>query len=215
VVPDLRGSGGTEDSGEPLALDTLVSDVLAVAAHAGLDRFDLAGFSLGGFVALGLAATAPERVRSLTVIAAGASGRDSRTRLQFELWRDLYQLDRDLFARLWLLTGLSPAFVATIPPADLKRAATFRLAPGLGRQCVLNAEVDMRDRLDEVVAPTLVIGCRHDVVFPPSFSRELAESLPSARYLELDSGHMAVVEAPAALAQALCEFLADTGPGRA
>jgi pimeloyl-ACP methyl ester carboxylesterase len=77
------------------------------------------------------------------------------------------------------------------------------------------AEVDLSESIDQIEAPALVIGCTHDAVFPASLSRELAASLRSARYLELDSGHMAVVEAPAALARALSEFLVESAPTRA
>src|SRR5947209_4763999 len=125
VIPDLRGSGATRDAGEPLALDLLVDDVLAVADDAKLAQFDLAGFSLGGFIAAAVAAHAPDRVAALAVVAAGAAGCDSRSRLQFELWRDLGELDRGLFARYWLLAGLSPRFLAAIPADQLERAATF------------------------------------------------------------------------------------------
>lgn len=207
VVPDLRGSGQTQDSGEPLSLDAMVADVLAVADGAGLERFDVAGFSLGGFIALALAVSAPKRVSSLIVVAAGASGRDSRARLQFELWRDLYDNDQALFARYWLLSGLSPRFLSAIPPDEMGRAATFRLAPGLGRQSILNSEIDLRDSLDEVKAPALVIGCRHDFVFPAPLARDLADSVGAATYREIDSGHMVVIEAPQALARAMTEFL--------
>ena len=189
VVPDLRGSGQTKDSGESLALDAMVKDVLAVADDAGLDQFDLAGFSLGGFIALALALIAPERVGALIVIAAGASGRDSRAQLQFALWRDLFENDPALFARYWLLSGLSPRFLADIPPEELERAATFRLAPGLGRQSILNSEIDLRAKL------------------PSPLAKELAQFVPSATYQELDSGHMAVIEAPRELARTMTEFL--------
>jgi 3-oxoadipate enol-lactonase len=207
VVPDLRGSGQTRDPGGPLALDAIVSDMLAVADDAGLEEFDVAGFSLGGFVAAGVALSAPERIASLVVIAAGIFGGDSRTRLQFELWRDLYNRDQDLFRRYWLLSGLSPEFVAAIPADELDRAATFRLAPGLGRQSILVTELDLRGQIRAIRAPTLVIGCKHDGVFPPALSRELAASFPAARYVELDSGHMVVLEAPQLLVRAMTEFL--------
>lgn len=210
VVPDLRGSGATRDAGDPLALDVIVDDVLAVADDAELERFDLAGFSLGGFIAAAVASRAPDRITALAVVAAGASGSDSRTRLQFELWRDLHKLDHDLFARYWLLAGLSPRFLAAIPPAELARAATFRLASGLGRQSILNSEIDLRDRVRQIRARTLVVGCTHDIVFPASMSRELAATVPGASYRELDSGHMVVVEAPRELARTLVQFFDTT-----
>jgi 3-oxoadipate enol-lactonase len=207
VVPDLRGSGGTVDPGGALELPELASDVLAVAADAGLDRFDLAGFSLGGAVAIAVAAVAPEQVRSLIVIAASPSGRDSRSRLQFELWADLFERDRDLFARYWLLAGLSPAFLAAIPSEELGLAATFPIEAGLRRQCELNLTLDLGPLLATVQAPTLVIGCAHDTVVPVERVRALAAGIDGSAFAELDTGHMAILEAPRLLAATILEHI--------
>jgi pimeloyl-ACP methyl ester carboxylesterase len=203
VVPDLRGSGATRDDGQPLDLAVLAEDVLAVAGAAGCDTFDLAGFSLGGAVAAAVAAAAPDRVRALVLIAATGSGLDSRSRLQFEFWRDLYERDADLFARYWLLAGFSPAAVAAIAPAELDRAATFPIEPGLVRQAMLNTRVDLGSRLGGIRARTLVIGCAHDTIVPAARAAELAQAIPAAEYLELDTGHMVILESPQILARAL------------
>ena len=80
VVPDLRGSGQTKDSGESLALDAMVKDVLAVADDAGLDQFvhvwDLAtGTELAVFKghtgAINAVAVAPN---GTTIASASADG---------------------------------------------------------------------------------------------------------------------------------------------
>ncbi len=213
VVPDLRGSGGTRDGGGELTLEELAADVLAVAADAGLEEFDLVGFSLGGAVAASIAASAPDKVRALVLIATLPSGGDSRARLQFAFWRDLFDRDRDLFARFWLLTGLSSEFVSAIPAEDLDRAAAFPLAPGLGRQSTLNMHVDLMPILASIETRTLVVGCTHDVVVPAPRAREVAAAIRGAEYVELDSGHMVVLEAPARLVGVIDGFLTRVPSG--
>jgi 3-oxoadipate enol-lactonase len=207
VLPDLRGSGATRDRQEPLVLDTLAEDVLAVASDAGLDDFDLVGFSLGGAVAASAAAIAPDRIRSLVIIATPATGEDSRSRLQFQFWKDLYARDPDLFARYWLLTGLSPNFVAAIPPEELDLAASFPIEAGLGRQSTLNIDIDLRPRLTAIRARTLVVGCHHDMVVPAEQAESLARGIQRADYVKLDAGHMVILEMPAVVAEKILEHV--------
>jgi 3-oxoadipate enol-lactonase len=208
IVPDLRGSGATEDPGEPLDVETLAEDVLTVATDAGLEDFDITGFSLGAAVAATVAAAAPDRVRSLVIIATAPAGTDSRTQLQFDFWKQLYSLDASLFAQYWLLAGFSPDFVAAIPPDELRRAASFPIEPGIERQSTLNARIDLTSALPSIRARTLVIGCRHDAIVPPAQTRALADAIPGAAYLELDAGHMVILEAPRLVAAKILEHAA-------
>lgn len=71
VAIDRRGFGAAT---APADLGAEPADVLAVAAALGIDRFHLAGMSQGGKVALRLAADAPERVLTLTLIGAALDG---------------------------------------------------------------------------------------------------------------------------------------------
>jgi len=56
ICPDYAGSGRTTDHGGALTLDELVAQTLAVLDAEGLDRVDLAGYSLGAVIAAALAA---------------------------------------------------------------------------------------------------------------------------------------------------------------
>jgi pimeloyl-ACP methyl ester carboxylesterase len=69
VTVDLQGHGGTPDAGRPLDPALLADDVAALIAHLGLDRPDLAGYSLGGVVALRLAIQHPRAVRRLILVS--------------------------------------------------------------------------------------------------------------------------------------------------
>ena len=99
ICPDYAGSGQTTDSDGPLQLDDLVAQILAVADACGQTSFDLVGYSLGAVVAAALAARHPQRVRSLVLVAGFAGGADSRSELQFGLWRELIARDQALMAR--------------------------------------------------------------------------------------------------------------------
>jgi 3-oxoadipate enol-lactonase len=65
-----RRSGDTTDDGGALSLQKLARQVREVARSAGVDRFDLIGHSLGAAIAIQLAASSADLVRSLIVWAA-------------------------------------------------------------------------------------------------------------------------------------------------
>lgn len=72
IVPDLRGHGRSGKPHEPAAYGTeLAEDVVRLMDRLGFSQAHVAGYSLGGFVALKLATLHPERLRSLAVMGAG------------------------------------------------------------------------------------------------------------------------------------------------
>ena len=85
---DYPGTGQSPRSPRPLELDDLADELVAAADAEGVDRFALAGFSLGGPVAIRAAARHPERVSALVLTATFAYP-DQRLRLAASIWHDL------------------------------------------------------------------------------------------------------------------------------
>ncbi len=211
IRPDYAGSGDTRDDGRPLTTPYLAGQVIAAAQAAGAERFHLMGYSLGAGVAVEIAGTQPEKVASLTLLAGMASGADARLRLEFELWRDLIRTDRRAMARLILLTGFSPDALSGMGEAAVRQAVEDILSgvnwEGMARQTALDLTIDVEDRLDHIAAPTLVLGCTHDHMVPPAHARHLAERIAGAQYADLPTGHLAPMEAPDAVVDAVSAFL--------
>jgi pimeloyl-ACP methyl ester carboxylesterase len=70
ILPDLQGHGRTADIDRPIDPRLLADDIAALIDHLGLDRPDLVGFSLGGWVALHTAAKYPAKVGRLVMASA-------------------------------------------------------------------------------------------------------------------------------------------------
>jgi pimeloyl-ACP methyl ester carboxylesterase len=70
VAPDLQGHGRTADIDRPLDIRLMADDIAALIDHLGFDKPDVVGYSLGGGVALQVAARHPRKVRRLVLVSA-------------------------------------------------------------------------------------------------------------------------------------------------
>lgn len=69
IILELEGHGATPLRARPLRIESFAESVLNAMDELGIARADVFGYSMGGYVALHLAATAPERVRRVATLA--------------------------------------------------------------------------------------------------------------------------------------------------
>jgi pimeloyl-ACP methyl ester carboxylesterase len=195
VVPEYAGGPESPAPPGPLEVDVLAAQVLGAADDAGVARFHLAGWSLGSVVSAVVAATAPERVRSLT-LACGWARTDARMRFTFDLWQRLLRADPELFARYAMADGLTAGgFELFGEGIDVMVPMLVAgLAPGAEQHAELDARVDITDRLAAITAPTLVVGGLEDRWVDIAHSRHLASTITDARLEELACGHLVPTE---------------------
>ena len=206
LVADLRGAGRSGGAAVN-DVDTLVADLEAVLADAGVGSAHVVGAGLGGMVAL-RAARSTSRVESLTLIGTAARGDG----LDLDpLWADpddTAALERSVAA------GVSEAFVDTHPGA-VERIVEWRAAEDATREvfeahAAAAASFDASDRLYEITQPALVVHGGADVVWPPARGTALAEGLPRGEFREIDgAGHLVRVEASRRVNDDLLGFLAE------
>ncbi len=93
-------------------------------------------------------------------------------------------------------------------PVDL--AGVHAYAEPLHGSVVTRGPWDLRDRLSQIHAPTLVVVGAKDWITPPARAAEIAAAIPGAKLVTLgNSGHMGHVEEPDAFAAAIAEFAAQ------
>jgi pimeloyl-ACP methyl ester carboxylesterase len=199
VGPDYPGSGRTPRAEGPLDLDRLADELVATAVEEGLETFAIAGYSLGGPVALRAATRHPERVTALVLTATFAHP-NARMRLLVEDWlRHLRSGDAEATARWALLTGAGAPCADRMTPEQLAESVAGGRAsvpPGAVEQVELVGSVDVREDLGRVRVPTLVISTVHDAMATPYHHRQVADGIADAQFAELPSGHLPFVEAP-------------------
>jgi len=205
LAPDIRGHGSAARL-RPVDFPSVHADILALAPG----RFGLAGYSMGGRIALSSALAAPDRIARLTLIGASPGLSDAAER-RARRAADEALADRiegggiEAFAREWAALPLW----ADQPPAVAAAAHAMRLAQspaGLAaalRGLGTGVMAPLWERLPELTIPvTLIVGER-DAKFR-AIAEQMADALPDAAlHVVPGAGHAVQLEAPAAVADLL------------
>jgi pimeloyl-ACP methyl ester carboxylesterase len=209
VLPDYAAAGDTPDISGELTVDLLAEQVAAATTDAVEGPVDLVGYSLGAMVAATVAATRPELVRRLVLVAGWPGPEDGRHQLAVDLWQRLEKTDHDLLNRFLQLICFSPPFLSGLGVEGVRQLLEGAppLTPGMARHLQVDRVADVTLLAPKITAPTLVIGLSRDQVVPVERVRELCDLIPGSRYAEIDSGHMVPFERPQELVAALDDFL--------
>ncbi len=188
--------------------DALARLVLAAAPP----RFLLAGFSLGGIVALQMAAIAPERLAGLILIATNPNAdrpENAATRRADVADARARGLAAFVRERLW------PRYVSAASRDDARlQGLILDMAEAIGIEAfarqteVAISRPDSLPRLATVRVPVLALGGEEDVICPPELPRSIARAAPDATlHIIPGAGHFVPLEAPQALAAAMIAWL--------
>jgi pimeloyl-ACP methyl ester carboxylesterase len=199
LAVDLRGFGRSEPGPRPaLAATSHLNDILALISSLGEDQVDLVGHSMGGHVALAVATVAPTAVRSLALIGVMAPPwyPPPRPRSPEHLLRPQAELARRF------------AFGMLAPGASLMaRARAVAMIEGMRWEMLYpEAAFHLSPAPSSLPMPLLLATGAQDQITPASAVAEFAAQL-GATFLEIpNAGHLAPVENPKAIAQALASL---------
>ena len=211
LAPDLRGFGGAPLGDRDPAIDVMVDDVLAVL---GDEPAVIAGCSMGGYVAQGIAARRPDLVAALALVDTKATADPEAARAHRARVASLAEGGGDWSAGmidglLGETTRLSrPDLVATVE-GTLAAAPRATVA---WAQRAMAARSDARASLAMLTAPVAVVMGEEDTMSPLTEQALIREAVPHAVWGPIPSaGHLTPLEAPEAVAAALLGLVAGRG----
>lgn len=208
---DHRGHRAPPSPPGPYELADLVADVLAELDRLDVDTVDLVGVSLGGTVALGVAAAAPARVRSVVTVNAPVFADDPA----FWVRRAAaVRTDGMAAATTGLLSRWYSTTVAAAPSSlvlDTVAGVAAIDPEGYAGCCGAIAGLDLRATLPSLAVPLLAVTGSADAVVPAHHADLLAQVVPAARRAEIvGAGHLAPQEQAAHFDALVQEFWATT-----
>jgi pimeloyl-ACP methyl ester carboxylesterase len=225
IAVDLPGFGGSPPlEGGRFPLPEVAARLGATLDELGVASHTIAGHSMGGGVAIVHALARPDSVRAIALvapaglIATGDVRRAWRLPLLHRASRELTGLVAPILPHSTALRRRAFARLVADPLAldertmlELARGSRAGRSTGAAGTAIVHA--GLRDRIDRLQVPVLVVFGEQDRVIDPAGGPRLAAALPSARLLMLPrTGHMAMIERPDEVASAILALTHETAP---
>ena len=203
IAYDLRGHGYAAPAPKPLSVKRWADDLLELVDHLKLDKFHLAGLSLGGIVALQFSLDHPQRVKCLNVVASSVHGN-----------RELYLQRAHEVEKHGAESQLAGVLTRWFTPEWLAlngwavRYARERIIRSMSENYAgawrAIADPHLFDRLHELKTTTKLIAAELDKGATVEAMREMAKKIHKAKLQVIEgAAHMVSLMRPAELAEAL------------
>jgi len=207
---DCRGHGKSAVPPGPYAMERLGRDVLGILDRLGIATIDWCGLSMGGMIGQWLGANAPSRIRRLVL---------ANTCCYYPVkapWNERIALVResglapiaDAMMGRWFSKGFIEREPATV--ARMKEMMLATPAAGYIANCEAVRDMDHRDNLGRIKAPTLIVAGRHDMATPVEAAEYIRARIPGAALTLVDAGHLSNIEQASDFTAEVLGFLEST-----
>ena len=206
IRPDLRGHGLTSVTPAPYSIAVLARDMLALLDALGVEQAHVAGLSIGGMVAQGLAALAPTRVRSLILCDTAMTiptAESWHQRVAGVRANGMASIADGVLAR-WV----TPGYMARPEALGLKAMLLRTDAEGYCGAALAIAGEDLTEATSCLRMPALVLVGDQDVSTPVAAAQAMAAAIPGARLQVIPgAGHIPNDEQAEIVNAAIQDFL--------
>jgi 3-oxoadipate enol-lactonase len=205
---DLRGHGLSDAPPAPYSIDDHVADLAALLDAHEIAGAIVVGMSVGGMVALALAAARPDLVRLLVLC-------DTAHRIGTpEMWSARIEAVRanglasiaDAVLERWLSAEFRQAHAVDL--AGYRNMLTRNPAEGYIGTCATLRDTNLTSVASRLTQPTLCLVGEADGATPPALVQSLSELIPNATFETIpNAGHLPCIEQPALLSSRIESFV--------
>jgi 3-oxoadipate enol-lactonase len=204
---DRRGHGQSEAPKGPYNMDMLGADALAVMDAMGVGKVNWCGLSMGGMVGMWLGGNASHRIDRLVLSNTSSFMADK------QVWSQRFNTVRaggmaavaDGTMERWFTKGFrerAPQAVARLKEMVLNTPVEGYIGCGEAVR-----DMDHRELIREITAPTMIIAGRHDPGTTVEDAEYMRDRITGSKLVVLDAAHISNVEQAQAYTDALLGFL--------
>ncbi|HEX8996341.1 MAG TPA: alpha/beta hydrolase [Ktedonobacterales bacterium] len=214
VAPDLRGNGESSVDDDPITMERMARDILALLDALDARRVVLGGLSMGGYCAFAALRLAPERfagviladTRATADTPEGRAGREATAAFALEKGPGaLFDRDAPKLLSNRVITRRPDIVAQARALAEVNSAAGLAM---VARGMALRA--DSTDLLPQIDCPALVLVGEQDVITPIADARAIFERIPDAGLSVIeDAGHLSNLERPDLFTSLVATFLRE------
>jgi pimeloyl-ACP methyl ester carboxylesterase len=217
IVFDNRGVGSTELGNKNFSISQFAKDTVGLINALHINKTDVMGFSMGGFIAQEIALNNPEKINKLVIYASNCGGRES-TPPTPELSKLVQNTSKSMQEILDGVTALifpkewsiqNPQVIETvkegykIPPVISMDTIQKQ---GIASSYWYNAGVC--NQLEKITMPILIVVGTKDILTPKANSLLMTEKIPDAWLVQIkDGGHGVMYQYPDKLTSIVHDFL--------
>jgi pimeloyl-ACP methyl ester carboxylesterase len=234
IVFDSRGIGNTTAGSKPYSMQLLANDTAGLLDALNIDKADVFGYSLGGYIAQQFTVSYPEKVNRLILAATTCGGKNG-----IPAPPEFIKLQSDVVNKSLNNISLTAEEIKSLSSASLgsgwirlhpesldipANITTFQqLKPGLSQNAMNNQKnaafgwaatnwSGACEELAKIAKPTLVItGTDDNLLVPHLNSFKIVEKIPGAWLVQIkDAGHAVMVQYPEEIGKIVNAFLSTT-----
>ncbi|MGH9712982.1 MAG: 3-oxoadipate enol-lactonase [Candidatus Acidiferrales bacterium] len=204
---DTRGHGQSSVTAGPYSITQLGRDVVHLLDALEIERAHFCGLSMGGMIGMWLGVYAARRLDRLVLSNTAAKIGTP------EIWNARIDVVRQrgmaAIAEAIIQRWFTPEFIARAPDQIERTRQMILSTPpeGYAANCAAIRDMDQRETISRIAAPTLVIAGSRDTGTTPADARYITDRIPGAKCVELDAAHLSNIEAAKMFTATLLQFL--------
>jgi len=211
VVYDHRGQGQSYVPSSGYDMETVYQDAVELIKALDLAPCHFAGLSMGGFVAMRIAARNPQLIKSLILMETSSDGEP------FKFKYNLLNTIVKLFGVSAVTNKVMPIMFGQKFLNDSNRKEEYEIWKGhlqANKKTIVRAVGGVISRepvfqeLQNITVPTLVIVGDQDIATIPEKSERICSQIPQAQFVKIiGAGHSSSIEEPEQVNKAILKFL--------
>lgn len=215
IRPDNRSTGRTTPTLAPTSPIQNATDILALLDNLQIEKTHIIGHSMGGYIAAELAALAPKRTISLTLLGSAPLN----LRRSWHLFQTLCDIRASAPDGLWLRSLFPWLFHHSFfdTPEQIEGAVAASLAyPHAQSHGAMQHQLDALKAYDpseithRIKSPTLALLAQNDLIVPIQEAHDLLAEIPNVKIHSIErSGHSMHWDAPQSVLVHLLPFLKE------